>query len=772
MPLILGEILNERYRIDKLVGQGGFGAVYQAYDLALRQVCAIKENLNAEPEAQRQFEREALILARLRHPNLPRVIDHFTRAGQSQYLVMDFVEGHSLFHLLRAQARPLSEEAALAWIDQVCQALAYLHRQDPPIIHRDIKPQNIIITPAGRAMLVDFGLSKLYDEQLKTTTGAQGVTFGYAPPEQYGRGRTDARSDIYALGATLYTMLTGQRPPDAIDRLVHEAPLTPPRRYSPQLSPHVEQAVLKAMELTTARRFDSVEMFRRALTEPWPPAMEPIQPPEQTPELAVIEPKSQPSPAKRGWLSPVWLGVMAVGVVVLAGLTTMGLTWVYQGVERVLANAPSPTVTTAQIVKYQLMPSPTPVSTTRPSPPATATLPPPTRLPATATPLTPTPTPLPPTATSTPPPVSPLISSFLFTENNKLVRMNADGATVTLAELDLEIPPFTPISLSSDGRHIALAAQDDSSLQSELYIANLDGSGLIHLTGDNSYSFGSSWSPDGARLALLSGPEVEGNRLYVVNADGSNRQLIGPETIELPIQDPIWLPDSQHILFKGLERARWQLYLIQADGANLTCLTCDVGLDPDPTLDHILSANGQQFIYENGDDIYIRDIEGGEPRNLTANLDKDVSYPGWSPDQQRIAFGAYDVNSGEQSIYVVNPDGSNLNQLPIPALGDIVWSPDGQRIAFVSAEGLHVINADGTQRLKLTPDNFSVYQFDWSPDGQQLLFSSNGGVQGNEADFLDNFYNTDFFLVQADGSHLTRLTQTLNQKNFISWLPN
>jgi serine/threonine protein kinase len=157
MSLFIGQLLNNnRYRIEQQIGKGGFGAVYRAVDTVLKQPCAVKENIDTSSEAQRQFEREALLLARLRHSNLPRVIDHFFIPNQGQYLVMDFVEGQNLAQILAQRGGPLTEQEALAWICQIGQALNYLHQQQPPIIHRDIKPQNIIVTPNGQAILVDF----------------------------------------------------------------------------------------------------------------------------------------------------------------------------------------------------------------------------------------------------------------------------------------------------------------------------------------------------------------------------------------------------------------------------------------------------------------------------------------------------------------------------------------------------------------------------------------------------------------------------------------
>jgi serine/threonine protein kinase len=151
MPLQVGETIHGRYRIMAPISQGGFGAVYRAWDENLDQTVALKENLHVSPEAQRQFRREATLLANLRHPNLPRVIDHFILPDRGQYLIMDFIEGRSLAELLWANGRPFTEAEVLPWIRQVCSALAYLHGRHPPIIHRDVKPQNIIITPESQA---------------------------------------------------------------------------------------------------------------------------------------------------------------------------------------------------------------------------------------------------------------------------------------------------------------------------------------------------------------------------------------------------------------------------------------------------------------------------------------------------------------------------------------------------------------------------------------------------------------------------------------------
>jgi formylglycine-generating enzyme required for sulfatase activity len=283
-----GSILHNRYRIVKLLGQGGFGTMYRAWDMTLGRPCALKQNLDAAPEIQRQFLREAKILANLNHPNLPRVIDYFIE-GPGQYLVMDFIEGRDLQEMLEERGAPLAEDQVLPWIRQICDALTYLHTQKPPIIHRDVKPANIRITPAGSAVLVDFGIAKAYEAGSKTTRGAQAVSPGFSPYEQYGKGATDARTDVYALGATLYTLLTGTEPPESVQRVPSmlapgRDPLVLPRQSNPAISLRTSAALMGALQMDPGQRLQSAADFKAALgpasapVRAAPPAPVPAQP--------------------------------------------------------------------------------------------------------------------------------------------------------------------------------------------------------------------------------------------------------------------------------------------------------------------------------------------------------------------------------------------------------------------------------------------------------------------------------------------------------------
>jgi serine/threonine protein kinase len=277
-----GTILRERYKIIELVGRGGMGATYRAEDLRLKgRLCAVKEALpdpDASPEelkqSREQFYQEASTLARLDHPNLPKVSDYFTEA-ERDYLVMDFVPGQDLKEMLTNALReghPLPERQVLTWADQLCDALSYMHSQDPPVLHRDIKPSNIKITPAGNVKLVDFGLVKvLVPDDQRTITVVQGRgTVQYIPLEQYGgdTGHTDARSDIYSLGATLYHLLTGQPPLDAKQRFLRPRSLPSLRNLNPAVSQQTEQAILWCLAMHPDDRPTSVAALRAALMAP------------------------------------------------------------------------------------------------------------------------------------------------------------------------------------------------------------------------------------------------------------------------------------------------------------------------------------------------------------------------------------------------------------------------------------------------------------------------------------------------------------------------
>ncbi len=256
-------ILADRYQVIHSLGHGGMATVYLARDLRFthRRV-ALKENADKSSTAQAQFRLEAEVLAALRHPNLPAVTDHFITPDGHPFLVMDYIDGETLEEQVRREG-PLPESRVIAWADQVLDALAYLHTQSPPIIHRDVKPSNIRITPEGRAVLVDFGVAKYMVPGQQTSSVARAGSPGYAPIEQYAGG-TDQRSDFYSLGATLYFALTGKPPPES-PLLASGQTLPMPRRINPTISARAEAVIVRAMQTDATQRFRSAVEMRSAL---------------------------------------------------------------------------------------------------------------------------------------------------------------------------------------------------------------------------------------------------------------------------------------------------------------------------------------------------------------------------------------------------------------------------------------------------------------------------------------------------------------------------
>ena len=390
MPLNTGQLLQNRYRIVTLLGQGGMGAVYRAHDNRLDISVAIKELLpqpGLDPEMlarlREQFLQEATVLARLNHTHLVNVSDYFERGGKA-YLVMKYVDGESLAERIEREGA-LPEAEVIAWTQQILNALAYCHAQH--ILHRDIKPENIVIQPNGNAVLVDFGLVKLWDpHDPRTHTVIRGTgTPTYAPPEQYDivAGHTDARSDIYSLGATIYHALTGKEPPTATQRMVNPQALRPLHELQPGASPRLARVVHRALEPQPEHRFQHAQ--------------------EMT---AALQGADRPQPQRRaGWL---WWGIGAVAL--LALLTLAGISAWPRPEETQTPTATEtleqPTLTAtnagaASTTAVESLPSPTAARTEEP--PATATQEPNATLPPTVTPqatATPAPTATPnPTAT-------------------------------------------------------------------------------------------------------------------------------------------------------------------------------------------------------------------------------------------------------------------------------------------------------------------------------------------------------------------------------------
>ena len=256
----IGDTVENRYQVKSVLGKGGFGATYLVEDLRLSgKRRAIKE----VPELLFD-EYETTLLSRLNHPSIPDIIDRSVVDGMV-YLVLEFGGSRTLGGERKQYPdRRIPQAKLLPWMRQLCDVLIYLHSQDPPIIHRDLKPDNILLDETGRIMLIDFGIAKESKPATMTRTLGRAATHGFSPPEQAMGTGTDERSDIYALAATFYALLTGENPPAAHERVAGKE-LVPPSQIVPDISPQLEATLLQALNLNVNHRQQTMKAFSQAL---------------------------------------------------------------------------------------------------------------------------------------------------------------------------------------------------------------------------------------------------------------------------------------------------------------------------------------------------------------------------------------------------------------------------------------------------------------------------------------------------------------------------
>ena len=727
MTLERGALLHKRYRIVEILGQGGMGSVYRAVDENLGVDVAVKENLFTTDEYARQFRLEAVILANLRHPNLPRVTDHFVIGDQGQYLVMDYIEGEDLRQRMERMGNITEDEAILIGA-AICDALAYLHTRKPPILHRDLKPGNVKITPDGHIFLVDFGLAKVLHGSQATTTGARAMTPGYSPPEQYGTARTDPRTDIYSLGATLYAALSGIIPEDGLARAMDNTQLTPLRKRNSKVSRRLAAAIEKAMGIDPADRFQTADDFKRALLgtktktqllpgdfliEP-PPAevMEELQQNAvekaskpvadynksgngkeaiHAEELPVFKPKRRRRKGRRTLTILLWsLLLLSLAIVSVVLFTP-------QFVPEVI----KPMVGPLMSFRLPFLPG---VNSNTPGPDPTRT----------ALPL--------PTVTT--------------------IAIQPTGiATLTATAASQATPKFTPTPDNTPipaatlvgGGEGQIVFASSRSVVPQLYLVNADGTDLIQLTNMDKGACQPSWSPDGMQLVFISPCLGRGDffeniynesSLYVINADGTGLKQLTPA----PGSDfePAWSPDGKTIAFTSVRGGFRQIYTLDVETQAVTLLT-----------------------------------------NTTDSIESSQSY--WSPDGTKIVYMAKRV--GAYQIWAMNADGQEAVQLVRSGqdLWDYLpaWSPDGRTI-FFSQRRLGAfrpwlmrvdygdLSQDPRKMNFITP----IEDVQFSPDGFWIVYEG-----------MDNEGNRDVYFMTITGSGRTRLTNDPKMDFDPAWRP-
>jgi serine/threonine protein kinase/Tol biopolymer transport system component len=714
MTLERGTLLHKRYRIVEILGQGGMGSVYRAVDENLGVDVAVKENLFTTDEYSRQFRLEAVILASLRHPNLPRVSDHFAVGDQGQYLIMDFIEGEDLRQRMERMGTVTEDDAVMVGA-AMCDALAYLHTRKPSILHRDIKPGNVKITPEGNIYLVDFGLAKLVQGTQATTTGARAMTPGYSPPEQYGTARTDPRTDIYSLGATLYAALTGMIPEDGLARAMDNAQLTSLRKRNPKVSRRLAAAIEKAMAVDPADRYQTAEEFKKALlsarshTERVTGEFTVSPPPGQTagsnggtavrhsptprsaesPLPVFAEDQSKPfvPPGKRRRRSPVPMILLFALIIGGAGIFILYPNDLYPSLRASLPPIP--------YLAFAMDPTATPTDK--------------------------------PTAT---------LAAFTATVQPTVA--------FTFTPLPTKTPLPTPTAIPAlGGGSGEIAFASDRSGVPEIYLSDLASNEAKLLINMPEGACEPAWSPDGSQIIFVSpcnGPLdlsdllPDDTKLYIANADGSEPTAVNTDATG--DSEPAWSPDGKRIAFTSVRDGQPLIYTINLENNEVTRLI-------EPSADFAA-----------------------------------VRQPAWSKAGDQIVFAAKNTKvDGVYQIWTVTDSGQGLTQIVLSGTeySDYLptWSPDGKTITFSQRLSPNAPNPTVLPWvMKILYENRGkagdpvkgikrpIEHFQYSPDGKWYAFEAK--YEGN---------NIDIYYSPISGETQTQLTHDPGRDFDPAWRP-
>ncbi len=686
MTLDYGYLLKGRYRILDILGQGGMGAVYRAVDEILDLTVAIKENTFLEEGSARQFQREAQILASLRHPNLPRVFEYFQIENQGQYLVMDFIDGEDLREWM-TQEDGITEMEALQIGIEICNALIFLHSQEPAITHRDIKPGNIKLSPYSEVILVDFGLVKVLHDQEATTTAARAMTPGYSPPEQYGDGATDHRSDVFSLGATLYTALTGYQPEDSLARTTGKAQLTPLRSYQPHVSTLTARAIEKALNLRFEDRWQSAQEFKSALVKARvaltaekrsqtrlgvldQPDTQRRNPSLETPEreglpfFAGIRGISQGK-----LLDPVWL---IFDLVVVLLLVVLSLTLVRQDGLIALLSRPTP------------------------KPPANTLV----------------------LASST-------AEQSLNPGDDPTLQAETQPAPTAM------VPTISPTPAGGGSGWIAYVSESTGTPQ--IWLVDVTSMVSTQLTDLPDGACQPDWSPDGDRIVFTSPctakrPSYPGSRLVIIDVEGGELTPL-PASLEGDY-DPAWSPNGEWIAYTTLINGRPQLIKIRVDDLQTSRLSQGTYPDYSPAW----SPDGEQlaFVWERGvSQIWVMDADGDNESQFTLSGLIENSNPAWYTDGSIILFSqSLGLGSPSKQLYGMRfEDIGQAEEYPIiprmrldyiPLMDNVDVSPDGFWLAFDYwyfdvLSDIYMMTFPGANLIQLTDHPGMDYDPVWSP---------------------------------------------------------
>ena len=696
-----GDLLNNRYRIETILGQGGMGSVYRARDEHLDTPVAIKENLFLSEEYVRQFYREATILAKLRNGNLPSVRDYFFIKGQGQYLVMDYIPGEDLRQRIQRIGLLPEMDVALMGIE-ICNALSYLHTLSPPIIHRDIKPGNIKITPHGEIILVDFGLAKFFFDNQATTTGARAMTPGFSPPEQYGTARTDERSDIYSLGATLYAALTGKIPEDGLSRATNKAGLSPLKIMRPKLDSSLAMTIEKALSIEPEDRFQSAEEFKTALINAMElsellrtgirilPSPEDWQPQEILPveqELIPDLPASFSSTGQDNFVPNIsykkTILFVVLGLFVVFILISLIFFLPALLESRSIKAAPkpeTPTISGSMGIPTEINLENLPTITTAPQ----VTLP---------------------------------------TAKNPILDASTQSPTPTITK------PLQQFVGGGSGK-LAFASKRTGTFQ--IWSMDVNGNSQVQISSMEKGACQPDWSPDGSKLAVISPCEsitdysYTNSLIYIMNSDGTNPTVL--PVSQVGDFDPAWSPEGNRIAFSSLRSGVAHVFIYNFEDDSLL----EISDTRYPDIQPAWNPSGKQLaISRNVNYFHIWLISDSGQTQLQFSAPGELLdfAPDWSPDGQILLFTRSSTNTLIPRIVKLTYENRGLpmdDPLPpwneggeLPAAKPNI-SPDGKWVLFESwpdgiNHDIYLMDIDGRNRLRLTTDPSLDSDPVWTP---------------------------------------------------------